>query len=87
MIPRRMSSRTIYLLDSSGNRYDVTLEDEISGSVVVYWDVVLLFMRTSEMIRDYIFRERNWFLYHNIEYLTKMFLQKRNLNYEEESQK
>jgi hypothetical protein len=44
---------------SSGDRYDVTLEDEISGSVVVYWDVILLFLRTSEMVRDYIVRERN----------------------------
>ena len=46
-------------VNSSGERYDVTIEDSVSSSVVVYWDVALLFLRNAEMIKDYMIRERN----------------------------
>lgn len=42
-----------------GERYDGTHEDAVSSSVVIYWDVILLFLRNAEMIKDYMIRERN----------------------------
>lgn len=35
------------------------MADDVSGSVVIYWDVVLLFLRMNELIKDYLIRERN----------------------------
>jgi hypothetical protein len=35
------------------------MEDEVSGSVIVYWDVVLLVLHMAEMIKDYMIKERN----------------------------
>ena len=60
MIHKQMLSNIIIYDISSGDRYDVTLEDEVSGSVLVYWDVLILFLHTTELIRDFIVKERNW---------------------------
>ena len=53
-----MSSNEINI-HSSGDQYDVDQADEVSGSVIIYWDVVLLFLRMNELIKDYLIRERN----------------------------
>ncbi|CAD8169511.1 unnamed protein product [Paramecium pentaurelia] len=44
---------------NSGDQYDVNQADEVSGSVIIYWDVILLFLKMNELIKDYLVRERN----------------------------
>ena len=54
-----MLSIILYLLNSSGDRYDISMEDEVSGSVIVYWDVIILFLHAADMIKNFIVKERN----------------------------
>ncbi|CAD8117254.1 unnamed protein product [Paramecium sonneborni] len=39
--------------------YDIQTADDVSGSVTVYWDIILLFLKMAELIKDNLFNRKN----------------------------
>lgn len=39
--------------------YDISTADDVSGSVTIYWDIVLLFLKMAELIKDNLLRKAN----------------------------
>ncbi|KAM3147034.1 hypothetical protein pb186bvf_000750 [Paramecium bursaria] len=43
----------------SGGEQELSLNDGVCDSVVLYWDLTLLFLKMNEMIKDFLIRSRN----------------------------
>ncbi|CAK57993.1 unnamed protein product (macronuclear) [Paramecium tetraurelia] len=44
---------------NSEDSYDINTADDVSGSVTIYWDIVLLFLKMTELIKDNLFNRHN----------------------------
>ena len=43
---------------STDDSYDINTADDVSGSVIVYWDIILLFLKMAELIKDNLFNRK-----------------------------
>lgn len=46
-------------LSSCGDSYDINKADDVSGSVTIYWDIILLFLKMAELIKDNLSNRKN----------------------------
>ncbi|CAD8082979.1 unnamed protein product [Paramecium primaurelia] len=44
---------------NSEDSYDISTADDVSGSVTIYWDIILLFLKMAELIKDNLFNRHN----------------------------
>ncbi|CAD8113376.1 unnamed protein product [Paramecium sonneborni] len=44
---------------NSDDSYDISAADDVSGSVTIYWDIILLFLKMAELIKDNLFNRKN----------------------------
>ncbi|CAK60910.1 unnamed protein product (macronuclear) [Paramecium tetraurelia] len=42
-----------------GDSYDINKADDVSGSVTIYWDIILLFLKMAELIKDNLSNRKN----------------------------